>query len=266
MNSFAMPEQIKESDRPKLFLVEARNCVERKYLLDRLLRIDGVPSSKKLINWVRLPSSEQETVFAISDLAEKLKAHPETMVVPVRAAWQLLDSGTNSTSKIRHLLLGDPRLPGNLRAWSILKREPNRAHSLIGEPASIQALKQRFEEQDITGDLTRNEVFASFVIRQAGLTLDICERGLQGQRYKAPRFVAASLTASPKFRTAMNALSIKLEKPESELYKEAGTYMRELISRPSALFIDIKARIDRFMLSQGYEEEVVFDQSQLAIC
>lgn len=39
--------------------------------------------------------------------------------------------------------------------------------------------------------------------------------------------------------------------------------MKELIARPSPLFIDMKAKLDRFMLSQGYEDEVVFDRKEL---
>ena len=64
----------------------------------------------------------------------------------------------------------------------------------------------------------------------------------------------------------MTELATDLDKPESALYEEAGKYMKELIARPSAFFIDMKARLDRFMLSQGYEDEIVFDKMSLRAC
>jgi glycerol-3-phosphate O-acyltransferase len=61
----------------------------------------------------------------------------------------------------------------------------------------------------------------------------------------------------------MNELSLTLEKPEAELYRDAKMYMRELVSKPTPFYIDLKARIDRFMLSQGYEQDIVFDHTQI---
>ena len=49
--------------------------------------------------------------------------------------------------------------------------------------------------------------FATFVTRQAGLVLDIEERGLRGRRYKVPRHVSDGLRSDPRFRSAMSALA-----------------------------------------------------------
>src|SRR3546814_10253975 len=46
--------------------------------------------------------------------------------------------------KFRHLLFGDPRHPGPLRARLILLRDRRRAQILVGEAATLDALRDRF--------------------------------------------------------------------------------------------------------------------------
>ena len=248
---------------PKLFILDARNRVERKYLLDWLHTslAEGGPDAK--INWVSLPISEERAAMNLDQLAEKLKAEPDTLVVPVRIAWRIPNFEKSRALKKRHIIFGDPRTPGSIRARSILLRNKRRAHCLAGQPANIGELRQRFADLSIDYDQTDSSEFASFVVRQASLVLDIEERGLRGRRYKVPRHVSDGLRSDSRFRSAMSELATDLGKPETELYEEAAKYMKELIARPSALFIDLKARLDRFMLSQGYENEVVFDKKEL---
>src|SRR3546814_2652130 len=97
--------------------------------------------------------------------------------------------------KFRHLLFGDPRHPGPLRARLILLRDRRRAQILVGEAATLDALRDRFCSQTGGGDGegTDSPEFAGFVARQAGLALDVAERGIRGTRYKVPRFVADGL-------------------------------------------------------------------------
>src|SRR3546814_3431141 len=74
---------------------------------------------------------------------------------------------------------------------------------------SLDALRDRFCAQTGGGDGegTDSPEFAGFVARQAGLALDVAERGIRGTRYKVPRFVADGLRTSPKFRAALAELS-----------------------------------------------------------
>ncbi|QJB68048.1 glycerol-3-phosphate 1-O-acyltransferase [Parasphingorhabdus halotolerans] len=248
---------------PKLFVLDARNRVERKYLLDWLHTslAEGGPGQK--INWISLPISDERADLRLDGLIEKLQDDPNTMVVPVRIVWRIPNFEKSRAIKKRHILFGDPRTPGSLRARSILMRDKRRAHCLTGQPATIAALKQRFGNQVVADSSDSAEEFASFVLRQASLVLDISERGLRGRRYKVPRYVADGLRTNPKFRSAMTQLSTDLGKSETSLYEEASKYMKELIARPSPLFIDMKAKLDRFMLSQGYEDDVVFDKGEL---
>ncbi|OAO04586.1 glycerol-3-phosphate acyltransferase [Sphingomonadales bacterium EhC05] len=248
---------------PKLFIIDARNRVERKYLIDWLHTslAEGGPGEK--INWISLPISDERAKLRLGPLADRLNVDPETLIVPVRIAWRIPNFEKNRAVKLRHVLMGDPRNPGSLRARSILIRNKRRAHCLTGQPATINELRQRFAELSSGYDQTDSSEFAAFVVRQASLVLDIVERGLRGRRYKVPRHVADGLRSDARFRDAMQQLSIDSGESEAALYNKATKYMKELIARPSPLFIDMKAKLDRFMLSQGYEDDVVFDRKEL---
>ncbi len=247
----------------KLFVIDARNRVERRYLLDWLHTslAEAGPGGK--LNWVSLPISDERARLRLHRLAEKLKGDPDTLVVPVRIAWRIPNFEKSRAVKMRHVIFGDPRNPGSFRARSILLRDKRRAHCLTGQPATIGELEQSFAELSKDYTQTDHMEFAAFVVRQAGLVLDIAERGLRGRRYKVPRHVADGLRSDARFRTAMTRLSSDMGQSETALYEQAAKYMKELIARPSPLFIDMKAKLDRFMLSQGYEDDVVFDRKEL---
>ncbi|NCN83303.1 MAG: glycerol-3-phosphate 1-O-acyltransferase [Sphingomonadales bacterium] len=251
------------SQGPKLFVIDARNRVERRHLLDWLhtSMAEGGPGGE--LNWVSLPISDERAKMRLGGLAEKLKGDPDTLVVPVRIAWRIPNFEKSRAVKMRHVIFGDPRNPGSFRARSILLRDKRRAHCLTGQPATIGELEQSFAELSKDYDQTDNMEFAAFVVRQAGLVLDIAERGLRGRRYKVPRHVADGLRSDARFRAAMTTLAGETGQSEVALYEQASKYMKELIARPSPLFIDMKAKLDRFMLSQGYEDEVVFDRKEL---
>jgi len=248
---------------PKLFVIDARNRVERKYLLDWLHTslAEGGPDAK--INWVSLPISDERARLRLGTLVEKLDVDPDTLVVPVRIAWRIPNFEKTRALKKRDVVFGDPRNPGSLRARAILLRNKRRAHCLTGRPATIGELKERYEHQNVAVDNAKPDDFAAFVVRQASLVLDIEERGLRGRRYKVPRHVADGLRSDPRFRAAMTNLAAEQGTSETRLYEDAAKYMKELIARPSPLFIDMKAKLDRYMLSQGYEDQVCFDKKEL---
>ncbi|ASK87922.1 glycerol-3-phosphate 1-O-acyltransferase [Sphingorhabdus sp. SMR4y] len=248
---------------PKLFIIDARNGVERRYLLNWIqTSMPGIGADETL-NWVSLPISDERAKMRLARLEEKLKDSPDTLVVPVRIAWRIPNFEKSRAVKMRHVIFGDPRNPGSFRARSILLRNKRRAQCLIGQPATIGELKQNFAELSKDYNQTDNKEFAAFVVRQAGLVLDIAERGLRGRRYKVPRHVADGLRSDARFRSAMTQLAAERGESEAELHEQAAKYMRELIARPSPLFIDMKAKLDRFMLSQGYDDEVVFNRKEL---
>jgi len=261
-----LSEPGRQLDGPLLFIVDARNRLERQLLEKCLAQLKAVVQDRAGIDRIFLPISKKENrVLELDDFIRKLDAPPETLLVPVRVAWLMPDSddSIHKPLALRHLVFGDPRHPGNLRGTWILFRDPNRAECVAGEPATVADLKARFSSQQGAGADESPAEFAAFVARQAGLALEIAEWGLIGRRYKAPRFVAESLTSSPRFRAVLADLSRESGRPVEELQTEAAGYMKELIAVPSSLFIDLRARFDNWVMRLSYGGNVVFREDDL---
>ncbi|PKP99655.1 MAG: glycerol-3-phosphate acyltransferase [Alphaproteobacteria bacterium HGW-Alphaproteobacteria-13] len=244
-----------------LYIIDARNSVERRVLLDWVHATagDGEPA------WVSLSIADGDHALDLEQLKARLAGEGDRDVVPLRIAWRIPGFDRGRGLKLRHLLFGDPRRPGALRARLILWRDRRRAQILVGEAATERALKARFLAQTGGGDGSEADSaeYAGFVARQAGLALDVAERGIRGSRYKVPRFVADALRTSPPFRAALADLADTLGRPVAELYREARPLMKEVIARPSALFLDLRARLDRMMFG-GYAPEMEVDAAELA--
>lgn len=217
------------------------------------------------IRWVSLPIADRDDRLPLAPLASALDGDADRLVVPLRVAWRIPAFETGRPLGLRQLLFGDPRNPGSLRARMILWRDRRRAQILMGEAATIADLQGRFARlaPDARGEGDNDGAFAGFVARQASLALDIAERGVRGSRYKVPRFVAAGLRTSPRFRAALAAHADTSGAALATLGKEAAGYMRELIARPNALFLDLRARFDRFMFGSGYGDTMLVDKSEI---
>jgi glycerol-3-phosphate O-acyltransferase len=245
----------------KLFIIDANNRPERCHLLDWL---HGTWGEIARDEYVVLPLDEEDRALDLGLLGERLAAAGEDcLVIPVRIAWRISGFDKDRPLRLRDLLLGDPRMPGALRARLILLRSKRRAQCLLGEPATVAALRARYGQAIGSPDGDPNAGFAAWVARQAALTLEVEERGVRGTRYKVPRFVADSIAASPRFRSEIAALAAQQDRPPRELMGEARKYMKEVISTPSALFLDLRARLERFMMTQGYDKGFRYDPAEL---
>jgi glycerol-3-phosphate O-acyltransferase len=252
-------------DGPLLFIADAGNRLETRLITDCLSRPGDTSNPVSTTDTLFLSISGNTHTPDLKRLAEKLEAPGNTLLVPVRVAW-LMPEGDGPSKKplpLRHLLFGDPRHPGSARGRWILFRDPGRARCISGEPATLSALKSRFDEQVDTQAAESGEEFAAFVMRQAGLALEVAEWGLIGRRYKAPRFVADSLRSSPRFRSALATLASDTGESTVALQKEADEYMKELIAVPDSLFIDLRARFENWVMSLSYNGEVVFRDEDL---
>lgn len=247
----------------ELFILDARHAVERRCLLEWLhaTRIAGSPGAGP--DWVSLSLAGDERTLELEPLAARLDRDVATEVVPVRVAWRVPHLKRERGLRLRDLLLGDPRLPGKLRAALILRRDRQRAQCLVGAPATIEELRRRFERQVKTSSHRDRRAFAAFVARQAALALDAEERGVQGSRYKVPRFVADSILASHEFQPAIEGIAAEVGRPVSDLMAQSRAYLAELVATPSALFLDLRAHLDRFIFTRGYDRDLCYDRGDL---
>lgn len=252
---------VAEQATDRLYIIDARHRVERRILLDWIHSTSGDDEPQ----WTSLDIEDGDHALPVDVLQARLDGAPSRQVVPLRVAWRIPGFDRDRALKFRHLIFGDPRHPGSLRARLILLRDRRRAQILVGEAATLDALRDRFRAQTGGGDGEQagSAEFAGFVARQAALALDVAERGIRGTRYKVPRFVADSLRTNPKFRAALADLAAQLGRPVGDLYREARPLMKEVIARPSALFLDLRARLDRMMFG-GYAPEMDIDAAEVA--
>ena len=253
-------------DGPVLYIADAGNGTERKLLEACLAADDRSGLTRSSFDSVFLRLSENDTSAAYADLSRRLEGPGDTLLVPVRIAWAMpqVEEDGRQPLALRHLMFGDPRRPGSLRGRWLLRRDPNRARCISGEPATLEQLRARYRTLEPSPQQDQPGAFTAFVARQAALALEIAEWGLIGRRYKVPRFVADSLRSSPRFKEAIEAVSRETGRPAQDLQREAAEYMQELIAVPNALFVDLRARFDQFMLSLGYNKDVVCRDEDLA--
>ena len=258
-------EFVAEQLADRLYIIDAHNRIERQILLDWIHATSVDPGGEGAPIWVSLAIADDDHALDLDALNARLAGDPARTVVPLRVAWRIPGFERDRALKFRHLIFGDPRRPGPLRARFILWRDRRRAQILVGEAATQIELKARYLAQTGGGDGCEegSSEFAGFVARQAGLALDVAERGIRGSRYKVPRFVADSLRTNPKFRAALADLAGQIGRPVADLYREARPLMKEVIATPSALFLDLRARLDRMMFG-GYAPEMEVDAAELA--
>lgn len=107
----------RQLDGPLLFIMVARNRLERKLIEECFERLSSVIPAGAAVDRYLLPNSREGRALDLSEFVRKLEAPPETLLVPIRVAWLMPDSNepTHKPLALRHLVFGDPRLPGNLR-------------------------------------------------------------------------------------------------------------------------------------------------------
>ncbi|MCP4302784.1 MAG: glycerol-3-phosphate 1-O-acyltransferase [Gammaproteobacteria bacterium] len=253
---------------PVLFLLDADNSAEES-VLQRWLASTRATSAAEDTETAQvvLPILHgKKGRLEIGQLPQKLEMDGTTRVVPVRVVWLPEKSARQSTPRLRDLFLGDPRHPGRYAAQMILRSNPDRARCVAGASATIDELRNRFSElllSDGADEFESDDDFAAFVVRRAGLALDVAERRLQGNRYKVPHYVADSLRANKKFNRAMDKLAAELGRPVQDLHEEARGYMREMVAEPNSFFIDWMGKVTRFIVSRGYGNEIVCNAEDL---
>ena len=99
-------------DANRLFILDARNRVERRLMLDWIHATAGDLDGAAAPQWVSLPLSDQDEDWPLDQLAQRLDRGGDFHVIPLRVAWRIPGFERDRSLKFRHLLFGDPRLLG----------------------------------------------------------------------------------------------------------------------------------------------------------
>ena len=140
-----------------------------------------------------------------------------------------------------------------------MAREPGRAAVLVGEPATVGALRRRWAQT--TGGEDPAD-FSDYVTRRATLALDRAEYRLLGPRYRTPSLVKEEILSSRRFRSGLRGVRRGAdEAPVSEA--EAGKILEELVAGWSRRFIDIMPTVGRLIFQRGFDSQIDYDESQV---
>jgi glycerol-3-phosphate O-acyltransferase len=86
---------------------------------------------------------------------------------------------------------------------------------------------------------------------------------MAGSRHRVPAGVAEEILASDDFRLALDLVAGEQGRTPAEAMKDARRCLQELVSIPSPLFLDLRARLDRFLFTRGYERQARIDTAEL---
>jgi glycerol-3-phosphate O-acyltransferase len=251
--------------RRVVFLVETASRLERRALLSWIdeHRPEEVP--EQAYDVVAVPCSRRTRRGRGVDprLEGALSVGDDPILAPLRVAWFPRRRDGVHAVRLRDLLtLGDARDPGLIRQWWIRQRSPDRCQIVVGEPAPLSELRERWRRlggargQETSG-------LAEFVTRQAVLALERAERQLRGAHYKVPRFVREEILARPAFRGGIARLARELGRKERRVARDAERYLREIAATHSPYVIDVAAHLCRFLYTRGYSENLEYDRSEL---
>jgi glycerol-3-phosphate O-acyltransferase len=205
--------------------------------------------------------TDRAPVRLADGLSEALLSDGAVRLVPVRVAWLPEEHGGRRAARLTDIMPGrDPYHPGERRQRQILARQPGRAAVLVGEPATVASLRQRWAES--TGGEEPGG-FPAYVARQATLALDRAEYRLLGPRYKTPSLVKEEILSSRRFRTGLRAVRRTSDSGAAPSLDEAGEILDELAAGWSRRFIDIMPSVGRLIFQRGFDPQIDYDESQV---
>src|SRR6476661_563978 len=224
-------------------LVDAESDVERGLVTEWLRTHDVHPREV-------LPIDARALAKPLANLAD------DVPVTPVRVAWLPRERGGSRRVRWSDVVSLDAvrRPPAGVQA-RIVRREPDRATVVAGEPATVGDLRRRYGRPGAGG-------LAEFVVRQAALSLERAERGVLGDHYKIPRLIAEAIEDSPEYRAEVAELAARLELPEAEVARRAAADLSGLVASMSPLAVDLLTGALRPLHSRAWNVQV--DEAGLA--
>lgn len=252
-----------DNTSPVVFLFDSANEFEFELLSLWVDQNRPQPAPENYRLKVRLDSDHH-----IEESADVIKScldyGDDAVLVPLRVMWRQSEHALNSGPRLRDLIFGDQRRPSVRRAKRILQSEPGRVYLNAGAEASLGDLRQWYQQNHATDQNDVTEGLAKFVARQATVALEIVERHVRGSRYKVPRHVAETLRSRRSFISDLDELAVEKKTSREALLEEAGTYMKEMVTRPTTFWLDVYARFNDGVLGLSYQKEVEVDSADLA--
>ena len=244
-----------------LFIVDAEHQVEERLLLEWLNNTRSQAEYTGTVSHCVVPIAPDPEDIPSDGLQMALQVAETTLVVPVRVVWKTKLDKLDGRPRLKDLLRGNPRRPNQRQAEKILEADRARAQCIMGKPATVADLTERYEERRKIAEIDAN--LADYVAEQASLALEVAERRLRGSRYKVPRQVSKQVRASDRYKKGLQEISRESGKSEAELRQEALPYFKELVALPHNFWQDVAGAFNRWVISLAYENKLVIDTKKL---
>lgn len=186
-----------------------------------------------------------------TSLAESIRGHADDpLLIPLRVT--LTD---RKTGFLRRLVA--PR--GRSKPTKVWQRwvagdDPNHSAVLVGEPATLGDLEQRFSRGG-------GSSLSAFICRQASLALDRAERGVIGSEYKIPRFVVEDMTDQKKFQDGIRELAAEVGQDADAVGKRVHSILGEMVATETRRAVEMWGTLGAYF-SRAYKVDVDRDQLQ----
>ncbi len=244
-----------------LFIIDAQHQVEENLLMQWLSSTKQDFSYDGDVNYCVVPIAHQPEDIQTDDLESALKISENTLIAPVRVVWKTKLDTLKDKPRFRDILGGDPRRPSARKARWILKNDVSRVQYIMGLPATLHDLNQRYLNRKAHSDA--NHSLADYVAEQASLALEVAERRLRGSRYKVPRQVSKQVRGSRRYGRGIREIAKETGESEFVLRQRARPYFKELVAIPHVFWQDVWAALNRWFMSLGYRNQVVVDVESL---
>ena len=250
-------------ERPVVYLLDASSALEQKLLENWIAGNQPAGSPKNGWESIAIPPSRRRGAKKNLDprLEARLATGDDPLLAPLRVAWQPQQRNGVRTVGLKDLLtLGDPRDPGRLRQEWVLRRHPDRFSVVVGEPAPVSDLRERWRRACGT-DTGRPPVPPS--CRPPGGADAGARRAAGRGARQGAALVHEEILARPAFRGGVAHLAHELGKSEPETAKKAAEYLQEIAANHSPFVIDVVSNLIRRMYTQGYGEALHYDRAKL---
>ena len=244
-----------------LFIIDAAHDVEEQLLMQWLSNTKAQLSYTGSVSHCVVPIAHDPEEIDTRDLETALQLEPTALVIPVRVVWKTSLDKINDKPRFRDLLRGNPRRPSQSKAHKLLNDDPSRALCIMGKPATLVDLMQRYQDRHEIWQIDSN--LSDYVAEQASLALEVAERRLRGSRYKVPRQVSKQVRASERYHKGLLEISEQTGDSEKTLRVRALPYFKELVATPHNFWQDVAGAFNRWIISLGYENKLVVDAEKL---
>lgn len=236
-------------------IVDAASGLERKLIESWVERHKPAAATVELIDIP--PSRRRKRRHDLGDLlANRLEAADNPVLLPVRIAWLASEHQGRRSLRLRDFMaLRDPRDPDVMTQHVTLRRRPDQARLIAGEPTSAAELMAAWHGSVET--MPKDE----FVARRAWLSLERAERHVRGTRYKIPKFVHEEILRRADFQDGLEQLAPEVGRPVPQMRSKAARYLKEIAASHSPFVIDLVASGIRFIYRQGYRT-INYDAAQ----